>query len=378
MRMNLPLKSQSLQVEHDRLIIRSHDPLRTLSSAVLNGGLRNVNSILIQKVPHNFRCRSPKSHLSKAAARYSLDTSMTAGFMTAAEPRDFGLSTCRFEKAVVSAVVTAGTSNSARVGEQTKASKSKVGTVNIIVLTNAKITDSCLVNALQTATESKALAFRELDIRSSNTGDQATCTSTDSLLISTTNEGAVCEYAGVATQLGQSIAKTVNQAVKDAIIKHDRLYPGRQLLDRLQERGIRPKDLEEAFLESYVHHRAMGTKGQARKTFRQCLKEASSDHNVAALVLAALRLEEDGRLGLIPGMPENEFLKDPVSLLADEIVGMAISNYVAGSKGLFEYARFDRKKPGILSRLGPFADDAVGALVAGASSNVYSKLLRQR
>lgn len=378
MRMSLPLKGQSLHVERGHLIIRSRARLRALSSAVLNGGLRNINSILIQNVPRNFRCESPESYVSRATSRYSLDAGMTAGFMTAAEPEDFGLSTCRFRKAKVTAVVTAGTSNSARVGERIKISKSKVGTVNIIVLTDARLTDNCLVNALQTATEAKTLAFKELDIRSSNTGDQATCTSTDSLMIATTNKGEVCKYAGVATKLGQSIAKTVNQAVKDAVIKHDGLDPGRQLLDRLRERGIRLKDLEEVFLESYVHHGAMGTKGHTRKTFRRCLKEASFDHNVAALVLAALRLEEDGRLGLIPGLSDREFLKDPVSLLADEIIGMAISNYVAGSKGLFEYARFDRKKPGILSRLGPFADDAIGALVAGASSNVYSRLLKRR
>ena len=67
-----------------------------------------------------------------------------------------------------------------------------------------------------------------------------------------------------------------------------------------------------------------------------------------------------------------------MSLLADELIGIAISNYIAGSKGLFEYVRFDRKKPSVIRRLGPFGDDAVGALVAGASSNVYSSLLGKR
>ena len=377
MRLNLPLTGLRVQVTNDHLTISSEIPLRVLSSAVLNGGLRRTHSILIQRVRKNLRCDNPQAYMLRIAEAHRLEADTTVGFMTAADPRNFGLSTFKSGKVRVSAIVTAGTSNSAKPGELVRNSKIGIGTVNTMVLTNAKVDDGCLVNALQTATEAKALAFKELDIRSSNSGEEATCTSSDATLIGTNSEGIERNYAGVATDLGRSIAKAVNQAVKDAIIKQDKLPPSRGLLDRLRERGITAGDLEEAFSEAYVHHRSMGTRKNARRVFRKFLEEASSDHNVAALVLAAMRLEEDGRRGLIPGLPENTFARDPVSLLADEIVGIAISNYIAGSKGLFEYARLDRKKPGIIRRLGPFMDDAIGALVAGTSSNVYSELLRQ-
>lgn len=378
MRSNPPLTGLQVEIADDHLTVASKTPLLVLSSAVLNGGLRRANNILIKRVRENLRCRDPQAYLSKAAAMLHLEPAMTIGFMTAADPRNLGFSNFGSANVKVSAIVTAGTSNAAKAGERVRTSKSEIGTVNTIVLTNAKIADGCFVNALQTATEAKALAFRELDIRSSNSGEEATCTSSDSTLVGSTGEGIECAYAGVATDLGRLIAKAVNQAVKEAIIKQDRLLPHRGLLDRLRERGITLEDLEDAFLEMYIHHKTMGTRKGVRKTFRKLLEEAASDHNVAALVMAALRLEDDGRLGLIPGLSEAAFARDPVSLLADEIVGTAISNYVAGSKGLFEYVRFDQKKPGIVRKLGPFADDAIGALVAGTSSNVYSKLLRQR
>jgi len=378
MKLNLPISGQSISLTDRSLIVNSHDELRVLSSATLNGGLGIANSILVQQVQSGFRCSSPQKYLVRTAEKHNLDPNVTIGFLTAADIRKFGISNLRLGRIRVSAVATAGTSNSARSGEPIKSSRNGVGTINILVLTDVRATDACLVNAVQTATEAKTLAFRELDIRSSNSREEATCTSTDAVMIGTTNQGLVCEHAGVATAFGRSIARAVNQAVKNAIIKHDRLFPSRHLLDRLQERGITYKDLENAFLKKYVHHKTFGSRGRSRKIFRHLLEEASSDYNVAALVLAALRIEDDGRLGLIPGLKNRDFTKDPVSLLADEIIGIAISNYVAGSKGLFEYARFDKEKPGIIGRLGPFADDAIGALVAGASSNVYSKLLGKR
>jgi phosphatidylglycerophosphatase A len=57
---------------------------------------------------------------------------------------------------------------------------------------------------------------------------------------------------------------------------------------------------------------------------------------------------------------------------------MAISNYIAGSKGVFEFVRFDKAKPGVLGKLGPFSDDAIGGLVAGVSSNMYTALLGRK
>jgi phosphatidylglycerophosphatase A len=64
--------------------------------------------------------------------------------------------------------------------------------------------------------------------------------------------------------------------------------------------------------------------------------------------------------------------------VADEALGLAIAGYIAGTRGVFEYTRFDQAKPGLLKKLGPITNDAIAALVAGASSNMYTKALKQK
>jgi len=63
-------------------------------------------------------------------------------------------------------------------------------------------------------------------------------------------------------------------------------------------------------------------------------------------------------------------------LIADEIMGVALATYIGGSRAMFEFVRFDQAKPGILKKLPPLTNDTIGALVAGASSNVYTNALK--
>jgi hypothetical protein len=94
-------------------------------------------------------------------------------------------------------------------------------------------------------------------------------------------------------------------------------------------------------------------------------------------MVMAFRAEDDARNGLIPGLTQERFLGRP-GVIADEVLGVAIASYIAGTRGVFEYTRFDQAKPGILKKLGPIVNDAIGALVASASSNMYTKALRKQ
>ena len=94
-------------------------------------------------------------------------------------------------------------------------------------------------------------------------------------------------------------------------------------------------------------------------------KKAFQDINICALVTAGLYLEEAGQKGLIPGLSEEEYENDPVHFIADELLGIQIAQYIAGSGALFEFERFDKEKPGILKTLPPIMDDVIGGLIAG-------------
>jgi len=148
------------------------------------------------------------------------------------------------------------------------------------------------------------------------------------------------------------------------------------LLQYLGERGIVLNDLVEAAMELFVPHPGVETKEEAKRIIVEEFNDALSDVNVSCMVVACYRTEEDAKVGLIPGLTRERFLGRP-GLVADELLGMTIANYIAGARGIFEFVRFDQNKPGILGKLGPITNDAIGGLIAGCSSNMYSQALRQ-
>ncbi len=148
------------------------------------------------------------------------------------------------------------------------------------------------------------------------------------------------------------------------------------LLIYLEDRGITMKDLMETALEFYVPHPGIETKAKAEALLKQELCDALEDVNVSTLVVAAFRVQEDAEAGKIPGLSRERFQGRP-GLVADELLGLVIADYIAGARGIFEFTRFDQAKPGILKKLGAISNDAVGGLVAGASSNMYTQALRK-
>ena len=72
-------------------------------------------------------------------------------------------------------------------------------------------------------------------------------------------------------------------------------------------------------------------------------------------------------------MHQNDYDNDHACLIADEVLGLSIAKYIGGYKGLFDYVRYDKAKPGILGKLGPFMDDVIAGLIGGVSSNMYTR-----
>ena len=149
------------------------------------------------------------------------------------------------------------------------------------------------------------------------------------------------------------------------------------MLEFLEQKGISLKELVDAGLEMFVPHPGLENVAKAAVLLREELLDALADVNISCLLVAAFHAQEDAEKGLIPGLSKERFLGRP-GLVADEVLGLAIANYVAGTKGVFEYTRFDQAKPGILKKLGPITNDALAALIAGASSNMYTKVLKKQ
>lgn len=142
-----------------------------------------------------------------------------------------------------------------------------------------------------------------------------------------------------------------------------------EIEQRLLKQGITIDDMVSAAMGLYVSHGMPDD--LAAMEIKRKIKKYLDDPNVASLLLGAILLEEE----LYTGRKNSEIADDPIFLLSDEILGMAIAECIGGTYARFEFTRYDQKKPGILSRLGPFLDDAVAGLIAGCTSRLYSESL---
>jgi alpha-ribazole phosphatase CobZ len=142
-----------------------------------------------------------------------------------------------------------------------------------------------------------------------------------------------------------------------------------EIEQRLQTHGITIDDMVSAAMGLYVSHGIPDD--QAAAELRRKMKKYLNDPNVASLLLGAILLEDE----LYTRRKNSEIADDPIFLLSDEILGIAIAECIGGTYARFEFTRYDQKKPGILSTLGPFLDDAVAGLIAGCTSRLYSESL---
>lgn len=147
----------------------------------------------------------------------------------------------------------------------------------------------------------------------------------------------------------------------------------RDIRNVLSETGIAIDDIVSSALELYFPHPGVETRDRAEQVFRRELDIALSDPNLALLVYAGVLLESEGRKENLPNLKQSDYDNDLTCLIADEVLGLAIAKYIGGYKGMFDYVRYDKAKPGILGTLGPFMDDVIGGLIGGVSANMYTR-----
>ncbi len=146
---------------------------------------------------------------------------------TAADMDNLAVVTREFPPFTVTALVTAGAkSNALRAGvdegTNIEPADPPAGTINIMVLTNARLTDGALTRAVVTITEAKTAALEDLRVPSSYTkGVQATGTGTDSVVVVSGSNGPRVTYSGGHSRIGDLIAKAVHQAVLEALEKQN-------------------------------------------------------------------------------------------------------------------------------------------------------------
>lgn len=218
---NLPFSGLHLYEKNEVLILKSDKRLLTLNSSILGGGFYTPYYVINQQVIKNYSGEDPAEDLRKGIEELGLNPDECVGMMTAALVKDAAIEYEMGSHISVLAIATAGTSNAmAAGGTPPPFAFGGVGTINIIILIDGNLTQGGMVNAVITATEAKTMALQDLQIKDVFTGEPASGTSTDAVVVAVTRKGESLPYAGTATEVGGMIGRTVRKAVTEAMHRY--------------------------------------------------------------------------------------------------------------------------------------------------------------
>jgi iron complex transport system ATP-binding protein len=207
------------------LHVQFETSVRMLSSAILNGGIQQADHFLNTKVDANFRGEKTVFEAPDLTLRRIADSEgwkgNCVGMMTAALMSSFRRVRMEEQGIWIEVFVTSGVSNARRAGDLAdyqfmNEDCRKVGTINILVATNALLSDASMVECIMMVAEAKAACLQDLQVKSPVSGLLATGTGTDSTAIACGTASRV-EYCGKHVLFGEMLAKASYQAVYKSI-----------------------------------------------------------------------------------------------------------------------------------------------------------------
>lgn len=216
---NAIIDASLLEINAKQIVLRSPIPLRTLSSGVCGAGIGWNDCFVNLHVDKNYTCSNLVRDIEQHLLSHDFNLNKTVGMMTAVSLKHVSYRFWEDMGFSLLVVVTAGVGNANDSTKPFTQRETLPGTINTWIFVNGKLTEKAYIQSIMTATEAKAQALRELDIRDKETNTIATGTSTDSILIAATQQGKALPYAGTATTLGLAIGRSVYTETKNAIIR---------------------------------------------------------------------------------------------------------------------------------------------------------------
>ncbi|MCM3610299.1 adenosylcobinamide amidohydrolase [Planococcus sp. MERTA32b] len=218
---NQQVRKEDFTISREMVLYRSEIPLKTVSSAVINAGSGWFTTFMNRRVDENYEVDDTVAELTGFIEERGFKPTDTVAMMTAVDVGQVVLGSCGFEGGSIVVAVTAGAGNGTDVSLTHKKERiKKVGTVNTWIFVNGILAEEAFLQAMMTATEAKAKAFQEEKVLDPFTGTIATGTPTDSVLVSSTQQGNEFQYAGPISELGRHIGKTVFEATTEAIRRY--------------------------------------------------------------------------------------------------------------------------------------------------------------
>lgn len=207
-----------VEVWDDMVVLQAPAALRTMSSGVIGAGMGWHKTFVNRHVDRNYNCSDHRKEMADFLREKGFEPSETVGMMTAVKVEDVVYRLYEEDGWSVLFVVTAGVGNAVDVSNSYSSSYPiRQGTINSWIFVNGELTEEAFIQAIMTATEAKVKVMYELEIKDPQTGTLATGTSTDSILIASTQKGKQFEFAGSIAPLGKLIGKGIYECTRDAI-----------------------------------------------------------------------------------------------------------------------------------------------------------------
>ena len=215
------------------LVINFDHPKRMISSAVYGGGIVRASAIINHQVSvdpldgHGLVSSpdlwpDPSRYLGQLARGLDLK-GPHVGMMTAVDMRRLVRKREDEEGIWVEGFFTVGITNAVYAGEPIRdeprqADSFQMGTINIILVTNARLSSAAMVGAVGVATESKTAILLKRQIPNYSGSNLATGTGTDALVIAI-GDRPTLRYSGTHTKIGELIGRVVTRGVDEGL-KH--------------------------------------------------------------------------------------------------------------------------------------------------------------
>lgn len=211
-------KNTQLCQTEQHLHVAFLSPQRAMSSAILNGGLVTVDHIVNRKVPINTSTNeAPNTSLQHYADQQGWQGNVI-GMMTAASMNSCRVEQCYIDGIDLTVLVTTGIGNARRAGDKADVQEllvntERVGTINLILICSARMTDAAMLEAIMIATEAKAVAMQNAGVLSPISLKVATGTGTDAIAIVCGDGPKEISFCGKHVLFGELIGKLVISAI---------------------------------------------------------------------------------------------------------------------------------------------------------------------
>ena len=226
---------------HKTLLVHFSHPMAVTST--LEGFRENIRAVGNSYSPpqcwgryHTMGLDASRNRLLAVIGQNAGDTSL---LFTGADMDNLSVQKKSFKKMTVVALVTAGVeSNAVRMSRDTGAYY-EPGTINIILMSNMRLSPRAMNRAVISATEAKTAALWDMDVRSSQTPliHPATGTGTDNIIV-VEGDGPPIDNAGGHSKMGELMADAVYAGVREAVFKQNGFPPKRNVFQRLRDRHI--------------------------------------------------------------------------------------------------------------------------------------------